>query len=86
MEDDHIEFDTDQQGLPSASASSYGSKYDSQFTSRTVFGQQEVPGMAAWLIRKGIISNESQAKALLISLVCINFIIAALVIYFFVLK
>jgi hypothetical protein len=81
MEDEHIEFDTDQQGLPSASSSG-----SSQFTSRSVFGQPEVPGMAAWLIRKGIISNESQAKGLLVGIVIVDFIIAGIIFYFFVIK
>jgi hypothetical protein len=79
-EDNHIEFDTDQQGLPSSAS------LPSQFTSHEVFGRPEVPGMAAWLIRKGIISNETQAKAILIGIIVIDFIIAGIIFYYFVIK
>ena len=79
MEDNHIEFDTDEQGMSSVGGLS-------PFTSREIFGQPEVPGMAAWLIRKGIISTESQAKGILVGIIVIDFVIAGLVLYFFVLK
>jgi hypothetical protein len=80
-QDEHIEFDTDQQGLSNASSSG-----SSQFKSPSVFGRPEVSGMAAWLIKKGIISNETQAKAILMSIVVIDFVIAGIVFYFFVIK
>jgi hypothetical protein len=79
-QDEHIEFDTDEQGM-SANASA-----SSQFTSRSVFGKQEVPGMAAWLMKKGIISNETQAKGILIGIVVVDFIIAGIIFYYFVIK
>ena len=50
------------------------------------FGQSQVPGMAGWLIKKGIIKTESGAKGFLVGVVFFDFIIAALVIYFFVLR
>ncbi len=57
-----------------------------KFTSRAVLGQSQVPGMAAWLVKKGIIKDESNAKGILVAIVVADFVIAALVIYFFVLK
>lgn len=80
MKDDHIEFDTDQQGFPASPSAS-----PSQFASQT-FGQTEASGMAGWLMRKGIIHNETQAKTLLVGVVFFNFIVAGLVFYFFVFK
>lgn len=41
-------------------------------------------GMAGWLMQKGIIRDESQAKTLLLGVVCFNFILMALIFYFFV--
>jgi hypothetical protein len=79
-QDEHIEFDTDQQDMPSATSTS------SQSTSRSVSGQPEVTGMAAWLIKKGIINNETQAKGILICVVIVDFIIAIAIFYFFVIK
>ncbi len=57
----------------------------SQFTSRSILGQPQVPGMVAWLMRKGIIKNESQAGGLLVGVVLFNIIVTGLVIYFYVL-
>lgn len=54
------------------------------FTSRTVLGQPQVPGMAAWLMRKGVIKEESEAKTVLLGIMCFNFIVMGLVLYFFV--
>ncbi len=42
--------------------------------------------MTGWLIRNGFINGESGAKVVLVSVVSINFIFAALIIYFFVLR
>jgi len=68
-----IEFDTDSQTRQ-------------QFTSRQILGQPETPGMAGWLVRHKIISDESKAGNLLVAVVIFNFVVAATVIYFFVLK
>ncbi|HTK33487.1 MAG TPA: hypothetical protein VL335_03005 [Candidatus Paceibacterota bacterium] len=43
-------------------------------------------GMVNWLIRHGIITGESSAKAFLIGLISINFIATGLILYFFVLR
>jgi hypothetical protein len=56
------------------------------FTSHAVLGQSQVPGMAAWLMKKGIIKNESSAKGVLVGIIIADFVIAAIIIYFFVLK
>ncbi len=77
-----VEFDTDIQGNPA-----YGS--------RSGLSQSQIPrgqgqsvgsvGMARWLMRHGIIDSESGAKAVLIGIVCVNFVAMALILYFFVL-
>lgn len=72
---DHIEFDTDTQ------ASQAG-----HFTSRTILGRAELPGMAGWLMTKGIIKSENSARTFMLGLIAFNIIVAALVIYFFVLN
>ncbi len=80
MSDGDIQFDTDQQSYSSTGASN-------SYYSQAGFGQQsEATGMAGWLIRKGIISNENQAKAILLGVVLLNFILAGVVIYYFILK
>lgn len=66
---ENIQFESDQQ----------------QFrTQRPVYYQPQSTGMAAWLVKKGIISNESQAGAILVGVVFLNFLLTALIIYFFV--
>ena len=47
-------------------------------------GQSQASGMTAWLIRKGIIKDESQAGGILGGVVVFNFVLTALIIYFFV--
>lgn len=42
-------------------------------------------GMAGWLVRKGLIKDESQAGGILIGVVIFNLALTGLVIYFFVL-
>ena len=68
----NIEFETDQE-------------ISSQFKSRTVLGRPQVPGMAAWLMKKGIIKDESQAGGVLVGIVLFNIVVTIVVIYFFVL-
>jgi hypothetical protein len=63
-----IQFDTDQV----------------QYKSRSVLGQAQIPGMAAWLMKKGIIKEEAQAGGVLVGIVCMNCILIGLVLYFFV--
>ena len=69
---DQVKFDTDQQSTIS------------QFKSRTVLGQPEVPGMSAWLMKKGIIKDEGKAGGILVAIVLFNFCLAAFLIYYFV--
>ena len=76
MDDNNIEFDTDRQNMGGGT----------DYTSRSVFGQQTVPGMASWLMKKGIIKNEAQAKNILVAIVIADFAIAIAVIYFFILR
>ena len=55
-----------------------------QFTSRAVLGQQQVPGMAAWLMKKGIIKDESKAGTILVGIVIFNIIVTAIVVAVFI--
>ncbi len=41
-------------------------------------------GMAAWLVKKGIINDESQAKGILLGLVVVNLVVTVIVIYYFI--
>ena len=66
----NIEFETDQ--IP-------------QFRSRQTLGSPQMPAMAAWLIKKGIIKDESQAGGVLVGIIMFNILLTAVVIYFFVL-
>ena len=67
---ENIQFETDQQ----------------QFRpQRQIYSQPQSKGMAAWLVRKGLISDESQAGNILVGVVALNFILTAIVIYFFIL-
>lgn len=65
-----IEFESDQ--------------FQNQFRSRTVLGQPQVPGMASWLMKKGIIKNESSAGKILIGIVVFNFLVMIILFYYFV--
>ena len=78
---ENVQFDSDDQQAALMKARSAAG-----FTSRAVLGQSQVPGMATWLLKKGIIKNESNAKGILIAIVIADFVVAALVIYFFVLR
>jgi len=69
---DQVQFEGDYAGIP-------------KFTSRTVIDQPQVPGMAAWLQRKGLIREEASAKSVLLGIVVFNFLAAGLIFYFFVL-
>lgn len=66
----NVEFDTDQT--------------QAQYTSRSVLGQPQVPGMASWLMKKGIIKKESQAKIILLGIVIFNVLLTAFLLYYFV--
>ena len=54
------------------------------FQSRQILGAPQVPGMASWLMKKGIIKEEGSAKGVLIAITIVNFAIMAAVLYFFV--
>jgi hypothetical protein len=73
----NVEFDTDTDNNP-------------LYSSRTGYGQNQSKsvgsvGMSRWLISHGLVNSESGAKAILIGIVCVNFIAMGLVLYFFVL-
>ncbi len=60
---------------------------DQQFK-RQVYANQQRPssgGMAGWLVKKGIIRDESQASGILVLVVVINFALMAFLFYKFVL-
>lgn len=65
-----VEFESDQ--------------FQNQYRSRTVLGQPQVPGMASWLMKKGIIKDESKAGNLLIGIVVFNLALTAFLIYYFI--
>ncbi len=65
-----VEFESDQ--------------FQNQFRSRTVLGQPQIPGMANWLMKKGIIKEEASAGKILIGIIIFNFLVAGLLIYYFV--
>lgn len=80
---DHVQFDEDQVGVQKRSARP---GMPSSMSAGPAFGQSQSTGMAGWLIRHGIMSSDSGAKFILMGIVCINFIAAGLIIYFFVLR
>jgi hypothetical protein len=65
-----VEFESDQ--------------FQNQYRSRTVLGQPQVPSMASWMMKKGIIKDESKAGNILIGIVILNFAITAFLIYYFI--
>ena len=73
---DHIDFDTDMSARSDAG----------HFTSRTILGRPELPGMAGWLMQKGIIKSETSAHGFMLGLIIFNLVVAVLVFYFFVLR
>jgi hypothetical protein len=66
----NIEFDTDQT--------------QAQYRSRSVLGQPQVPSMAAWFMKKGIIKDESKARSVLVGIVIFNFLLMGFLLYYFV--
>jgi hypothetical protein len=77
---ENVQFDEDQSGLATRAHNI------ANFAQPGGFGQSQVPGMAGWLVKKGIIKTEAGAKNFLVGVVIADFIAAAIVIYFFVLK
>ncbi len=79
----NVEFDTDLDNNPryaqQASAGAISSR-------NGAYGHPQSRGMAGWLVAHGIVSGDSSAKTVLIGIVCINFLAAALILYFFVLR
>lgn len=72
----NVEFETDFEKGPSRFA-------PQQVNS---FGQAKYGGVfTAFLIKKGIIKDESQAKVILIGIFLFNMVITSFIIYFFVL-
>lgn len=65
-----IEFDGDYKGYPG---------YQSQGGYGGGFGN-EPKGITGWLIKKGIVKDESQSKLLQIVLVCINIAVTVFVV------
>jgi hypothetical protein len=80
---ENVQFDMDQQGMPSRPRSSGNS---GGFAEGQVFGQTQVSGMAGWLIKKGIVNSELGARGFLFFIVIINFALTGFLVYFFVLK
>ncbi len=56
-----------------------------RFTPGTGFSSSQATGMAGWLLKKGIIKDESQANGVLTGVVIFNIIVTAFVIYYLVL-
>ncbi len=80
---ENVQFDEDQVGLPRRTT---GQVRPGPFVAANNFGQPQSTGMAGWLVRHGIMNSDSGAKVALVGVVCINFIVAGLVLYFFVLR
>jgi hypothetical protein len=76
MSNSHIEFESDVQGNPLYSASGPGSMVSNKGPS----------GMVGWLIRHGIVRSDSVGKGILIGVIVIDFAIAGLILYFYVLR
>ena len=74
---ENVQFDSDQQGKASSS------RVSGSFTSRSVLGQSQVPGMAKWLMKHGI-KSESAAKYMLLSVIVVAFTLMFIIYYFFV--
>jgi hypothetical protein len=55
------------------------------FTSRAILGQTQRPGLADWLLKKGVVKTEAGARAFTRGFILGNFILAAVIFYFFVL-
>jgi len=70
MNENNVQFEADQKGI----------------SAQTIMNQSQARGMAGWLVKKGIIKNEANAKNVLVGIVFFDFIIAAVIVYFFVLK
>ena len=51
---------------------------------QNAYQPQSGRGMAGWLVRKGIIQEESQAKGILLGVVVLNIILTVFVIYYFI--
>ncbi len=77
----NVQFDEDEITRPRRAVTGNSTKNTPQFMQSSRSG-----GMTAWLVRHGLITSESSAKFILLSVVFINFLAAGLIIYFFVLK
>jgi hypothetical protein len=77
MSDNRVEFDTDVQVRQQ-----YAGKPGSMHVSAK---GGDRGGLTGWLTKMGIANDERGAKVILIVIICVNFLIAAAVTYFFVL-
>ena len=84
---DQVEFDTD---VETRNLGRYSSHNNAGYGPNTGYGggyeAPRLPGMAGWLVARGIIRSESGAHAFMLGIIAFNFIVAGLIIYFFVLK
>lgn len=62
------------------------SPHDQQFTSWVILSERRTPAIASWLVRKSVAKNLSKAKNVIIGLIIFDFIFAAAIIYFFVIR
>ncbi len=56
-----------------------------QFTPSGALGQPQTSGMSGWLLKKGIIKDQSQAGGVLLGFVILNIIVTIFVVYYFLL-
>ncbi|MEI6057554.1 MAG: hypothetical protein WCQ60_01100 [bacterium] len=77
-----VQFDEDQVGMPHTVGGHAGPTSFAAANS----ARQAPTGMSAWLVRHGIMNSDSSAKVLLGIFICINFIAAGCIMYFFVLR
>ena len=79
----NVEFDTDMQLNPRYAQQRPNSPGQMQQSS---LNQPQAKGMVGWLIKHGIIDSDAGARAILFGVVIFNFLVAAFIIYFFVLR
>ena len=76
MSNSNIEFESDVQGTNKYANSGSG----------TTMSHKGSSGMVGWLIRHGIVKSDSFGKGILIGVIVLDFVVAGLILYFYVLR
>lgn len=56
-----------------------------QFKPQTAFNQSQPSGLVGWLVKIGLVKDQSKGKSFLMGVVAFNIIVTVAVIYYFVL-